>query len=151
MSKENISATVDEDVAEYLDQPGRNRSETINEAVKAYRSAAGNEKAMINLRLEQLRTQRRSLESDLENVESEIEALEDRRDELEREEQAEENEVIKEAAEKLKPAAWLRSAPKESQIPDADSEEVRSLAKKANMAPEELRDRVVTRILEEEE
>lgn len=97
MSKENISATVDKDVAEYLDQPGRNRSETINMAVKAYMDSAGGEKAMIKLRLNQLRSRRKSLNSELENVVEEIEQLEGRLDTLEQEKQSERQDTWEEA------------------------------------------------------
>jgi hypothetical protein len=82
MAKENISATVDPEVSEYLDQAGRNKSETINQAVKAYMESGGNERAMLELRQSQLESEKRTKENELENVKEELTAVRERLDEL---------------------------------------------------------------------
>jgi len=97
MSKETISATVDPEIAEYLDQEGRNRSQTINKAVRQYMEAGGNELAMINLRIEQLRSQQQTLRSELESVSNQLEEVEQRKQEILQEQETERQETWNQA------------------------------------------------------
>lgn len=101
MSKENISATVDPEIAQWLDQPGRNKSETINQALKQYRQAGGNERAMIELRLEQIKSRKNELKSQLSSVEDEEEQLERRLDNIVEEQEKEKEDVFNQALEML--------------------------------------------------
>lgn len=54
MGKENISATVDPEVFEYLNQEHINISATVNQAVKAWMESNGEEDAIREFRIQQL-------------------------------------------------------------------------------------------------
>lgn len=97
MSKERLSATVDPDVQEFLDMPGRNKSETINEAVKQYMKANSSDKAMLRLRKEQLESDISNLKSQLREKENEL----NRVDEKLGEHKSETEQVITDAREKF--------------------------------------------------
>lgn len=102
MAKDTISATVDPEVSEWLDQEGRNRSETINKAVKAYMSSDGSEKAMLTLRKEQLKSQERTLETELESVREEIASVDDRLSDIDAEAEQDRAAIWREALDKLR-------------------------------------------------
>lgn len=148
MSKENVSATVDSDVAEWLDQDGRNRSETINKAVKQYMKAGGNERAMIELRLEQLRSRKTNLEGELETVDAEIAKLKARLDSIKEEKQEQKEETIEEMVKRFKPASWLSAVPKHRQMPDRDNHKLKECADNTDMTPTELSEKMAEYVKE---
>lgn len=127
MAKENISATVEKDVAEYLDMPGRNRSQTINQAVKQYMKADSSENAMLRLRKEQLESDISNLESQLSEKRAELERVDERLDE----QQSKVDKVVQEAREAFAGHEMDPSDPA-----------VQNYASKADMTAQELINRV---------
>lgn len=149
MARKNVSATVSEDVYEFLDQ-SKNKSETIDEAVRQYMMAGGNERAMIELRLEQEKSRRQTLKNELQSVNSEIEKLQSRLDEIVESKHQQEQQTIEEIAEKVKPTRWMNSGNKENQLPGCGHQIYQNNADDMEMTPKELREAVVDYILTEE-
>jgi len=85
MSKENVSVTVDPDVAQYLDRPGVNTSGKINDLLKQEMNAGTSEKQMLELRQEQLEGEIESLESQLETKKKGLKNVQQRLGELDNE------------------------------------------------------------------
>jgi len=149
MPRKNVSATVSEDVYEFLDQ-SKNKSETIDEAVRQYMMAGGNERAMIELRLEQEKSRRQSLKNELQSVESDIEQLQDRLKEIVESKHQHKQQTIEQIAQKVKPTRWMNSGNKESQLPSCGHQIYQNNADDMDMTPKELREAVVDYILTEE-
>lgn len=83
MSKENISATVDEDVARFLGQDHVNASGLINKLVKEYKDGDDTDGAVLRLREEQLKSELESLNDQRESKRKELERIRQSREEAE--------------------------------------------------------------------
>jgi len=83
MSKQNISASVDEDVAGYLSQEHINASGLINDLVKQYMDGGSEQAAILRLREEQLRSEIEALSQQEEAKRQELNRLADSRKEAE--------------------------------------------------------------------
>jgi len=122
MSKERISATVDPEVAEYLQKEGVNASGAINKAIKQQMGVSGENTDLIELRLEQVEGEIDRHESSLESLYAQKEALEERLEEIEENR----NERRQDKLRKLK------------QVPDDPSHPlVQEVAEELDMTPEE--------------
>jgi septal ring factor EnvC (AmiA/AmiB activator) len=97
MSKERISASVDPEVEEYLSQDGVNASGLINRLVKNHASAGDREKAMLQLREDQLESEIESMRAQLKQKEDELSDIRQRIDEM----QPEADRVVQEAVEEF--------------------------------------------------
>jgi len=148
MPRQNISATVSEEVYNYLEQTD-NKSEAIDRALRQFMKAGGNERAMIELRLEQEKSRRTSLETELDSVNKEIAELEQRLDELKENKREEREQTVEQIAEQHKPVKWMNSVSKAAQMPPEDSDVIQEAAGDMDMTPEELHSRVVEYIQEE--
>jgi len=95
MSKENISATVDPEVAQYLQREEINTSGKINKLVKQEMSAGTSEKQMLQLRKEQLEGDVADLKSRLETKEEMLENVESRLSQIGEEEKEEAKEMLR--------------------------------------------------------
>lgn len=78
MSKERRTVSLDPEVEEYLSQEGVNASELVNNLVETHVSAGGNEKAMLELREQQLESEVAELESRTETKQEELAQVRDR-------------------------------------------------------------------------
>lgn len=127
MSKENISATVDPEVAEYLSKDTVNASGVVNRAVKREMGILEeSDNDLLKLRLEQVRGERSDLEERAKRKAELEERLEQRVEQNETEERTVREETIERCVEK-----W-------SYIPDnTDDPGVKNQAEKANMEPVE--------------
>lgn len=76
MTKENVSASVDPEVAAYLSKESVNASGTINQLVKQQMSAGNQNRAVVEMRLKQLKSQIERREDELDNLRRERDALE---------------------------------------------------------------------------
>lgn len=98
-SKKRVSASVDPDVARYLQQTSVNASGLINKLVKKHQTAGGTQQAMLELRRDQLQSELNDLENSVEVKENELQQVEQKLNELRQERKG----AVDEAAEKLKP------------------------------------------------
>lgn len=87
MSKDNISATVDPEVASYVSRDSVNTSGLVNELLKQHMNGATSEKQMLEFRIEQVESEIQSLQSRLENKQDELKELEARKDDLKSQQQ----------------------------------------------------------------
>lgn len=122
MSKQNISASVDEDVADYLGQDHVNASGLINRLVKQHMNGASKE-VLREFRRKQLLEEVDDLESRAERKRKEAEKLA----EVTQEEQTEREKELEEVAEEL--AGVER---------DPENPAVKAQASKLGIEPEEL-------------
>lgn len=83
MSKDHISATVDEDVSAYLSQDHINTSGLINDLVKQYMDGGDEQAAILRLREEQLRSEIEALSQQQEAKEQELDRLTESRQAVE--------------------------------------------------------------------
>lgn len=97
MSKKNVSATIDPEVAQYLDQEHINKSATINKALKSIMGIDEDEEQILNYRIQQVESELEELRQRTRNKERELETLKSRRNDIESEREG----VIEEAAEVL--------------------------------------------------
>jgi len=95
MSKENISATVDPEVAQYLNREGINTSGKINKLVKQEMNAGTSERQMLELRQEQLQGDIEDLENRLETKEKMLQDVNSRLGELDEKEQENNREQLR--------------------------------------------------------
>ena len=94
MTKPRISATVDEDIKRYLDQPHINASAFVNRLLTEAINGNGTNRSMLELRESQLQSQRKSLQSQLETVESDLAFIREQLQSVDTEAQAETNKEI---------------------------------------------------------
>lgn len=97
MTKERRTVSLDEEVEEYLASEGVNASELVNKLVKKHASAGGDERAMLELRKEQLQSDINSLGGRIESKEKELERIQARLDTH----NSKEEQILTEAAEAL--------------------------------------------------
>jgi len=122
MTKENVSASVDPEVAAYLSKESVNASGTINQLVKQQMSAGNQNRAVLEMRLKQLNSQIERREDELDNLRRERDALETQ---LENMDEAA-DEVRREQLRQLK------------QVPDDPSHPlVQEVAEELGISPEE--------------
>lgn len=123
MSKENISASVDPEVAAHLSRDEVNASGLINSLVKKQMAGGTSERAMVELRLEQV-------ESEIEQTESRLETLTAERDQL----QARLDDIDDKATSELAEAREnLDGVPR-----DPENPAIVNWATKLDMTPEQL-------------
>jgi len=67
MSKDRRTVSLDPKVQQYLSESGVNASELVNDLVKTHMGAGGNERAMLELRREQVKDSIADLENQLES------------------------------------------------------------------------------------
>lgn len=125
MSKERRTVSLDAEADEYLSQEGVNASQLVNKLVRDYTGAGGNDRAMLELREQQL-------ESELTELESRVGT---KRDELERVREQlgshqDQRETILEEA---------RNTLRDTQL-EPDNPAVQTWAEKADMSVEEFLD-----------
>jgi len=126
MAKENISATVDPEVAEFLSKSTVNASGVVNRAVKREMGILdSNDNEMLKLRLEQIREEREDLENRAERKAELEKRLERRVESEEQERKTRRQEVVDRCVKKW---AYLPES--------ADTEAVKVQAEKAGMEPE---------------
>jgi len=121
MSKKNISASVDEEVEAYLSQEHVNCSGLVNKLVKTHATAGGSERAMLELREQQLESELADLESRTDRKRQELERV---REQLAEYRDARED-IIAEARNTLTREQY-----------DPENEAVKTWAEKAEMSPE---------------
>lgn len=97
MSKQRRTVTLDEDVDEYLGSEGVNASELVNRLVESHVTSGSGERAMLELRAEQLESDITELSSRLESKQSELAQVRDRLGDV----QDKREDVVDEAREKL--------------------------------------------------
>lgn len=94
---EHVSARIDDDIARLLDEPGRNKSETINEALNQYFDAQGGKKTIAKMRLDQVNDEITELESRLEVKYERKQHLQEVLEQQETEQEKEEQELWNQA------------------------------------------------------
>ena len=97
MTKERRTVSLEKDVEDYLASEGVNASELVNKLVKQHASAGGNERAMLELRKDQILSDINSLEGRIESKQEELERVQARLDEHE----SEKDQILSEATEAL--------------------------------------------------
>lgn len=97
MSKENISATVDPAVKEYLKRDDVNASGLVNKLVKQHMNGGAGEEWMFKFRMKQVESELSDLQGRLENKRNEYSQLEEQW----KERQSEKEEVLDKAANAL--------------------------------------------------
>jgi len=154
--EDRLVAEIPSELKELVDADQRSNKEIVIAAL--WREFGGERMGVLDRRIEEKKRRISIIESEknerkreLETENEELDALLKKKDEMKTQTERKQEEVLEEAAEKLPPSTWLRSAPKESQIPDVDSDAIQDFAKRAEMDPQEFRDRVIARILEAEE
>lgn len=121
MSKERRTVSLDPEVDEHLAKDGVNASELVNSLVKSHADAGGNERAMLELREQQLESELADLESRTERKRQELQQVRDRLDET----RDEREQIVTEARNTL------------TRIPDdPENEAIQNWAEKAGMSPE---------------
>lgn len=123
MSKQNISATVDDDVYEFLKQEHINTSGLVNRCLREYMNTGGDVSAVRDLRIQQL-------EDDAEDFEARAEKKREKAQELREAIEKQETEVDEGRREEL--LKKLRMVPD-----DPDHPLVREVADELDMTPAE--------------
>jgi len=127
MSKDRISATVDEEIAEFVSRDDVNTSGLVNKLLKQHMTAGTSEEQMLRMRLE-------NVEDDIDDLESQLETKRERRSniisKLEEYEQAQEQ-VILDAAEALDRTDFR-----------AENQKLAYWVDETGLSKEELRDRL---------
>jgi len=125
MPKENISATVDPEVAEYLSKETVNASGVVNRAVKREMGILEEgDEDLLKLRLEQIQDERQDLEERAERKESMENRLKKRLNKSEQKERTKRQEVVERCVEN-----WRH-------LPERDSPAIETQADKAGMEPD---------------
>jgi len=101
MSKERISATVDEDVHAYINQDHINTSGLVNELIREYMNAGGDKDAISQFRIRQLEDEAEDLSERAERKREKIEKLKEQQSTRESEKLSEQREQILQAAAKI--------------------------------------------------
>jgi len=107
MSKTNISATVDENVASYLSRETVNASGLINQLVKKQMSGTDSNKQLLKLRLDQINSEITRYESQIETLEKERDGIKNQLAEIEQKEESE----LSEAMDVLETVHWEEDNP----------------------------------------
>jgi flagellar capping protein FliD len=97
--KQRVSASVDEPIANYLQQDVVNASGLINKLVRQYLDGNGGEDQMVQLRIDQVQSEIESLETRLSQKRTQLENLEERYENA----QEEQLNQLQQAAEALDP------------------------------------------------
>lgn len=105
--KENISATVDPEVASFLEQEHINKSGLINKLLKEHMNGGATENRMLELREEQLESQLESLEVQCENIANQLESVRERQSEM----REQEEKRLKDAMTVLETVPWDEDNP----------------------------------------
>jgi predicted nuclease with TOPRIM domain len=123
MTKQRKTVTLDPEAAAYLDETGRNASETVNHLVKQDMGTENENVDLLKLRLEQVQSERETLEARAEKKREEEQRLEARLERL----QENASNTIADARDALDGASLTPKNPA-----------VQNWADKANLSPEEL-------------
>jgi len=97
MSKKNISATVDPEIAEFVGRSDVNTSGLVNRLLKQHMSGETGREQMLQLRIDQVEGEIESLESRIETKREKLQRLESQLDEM----KEETDDVLDQAAEAL--------------------------------------------------
>jgi len=127
MSKDRISATVDESVSEQLERDSINASGLVNKLLKQYFASGGQSQDMLKLRERQLLSDIESLESKLATKQDELELVQSELAEIRKEKRGTREEVF----ETLENVPWEESNPA-----------IQQRAEELGMKPAELIDRL---------
>lgn len=114
-----VSASVTEDVYDFLDQPGRNKSATIVEAVRLYMKAKGGNDAVLELRERQIQSRLNAVESEASSLRDELDQIREEKESARQRVKAQERDALEEAMEHVK-LVEFNSAP-EPQPKDAEN------------------------------
>lgn len=101
MGKKNVSATVDEDVYEFLQQDHINNSGLINRCLREYMNTGGDVSAVRDLRIRQLEDEANDLESRAENKRERADELRQELQKTEANEKTEQRKRVLEGAEMI--------------------------------------------------
>lgn len=93
MTKENISVSVDEEVASYVSRAEINTSGLVNQLLENHMNAGGSKHQILEFRIDQVSSEIEALEGRLNSKKEELERLESRYRELE----SKEGEVLQKA------------------------------------------------------
>lgn len=102
MSKERISASIDPDLAELLDQEHINKSGTVNKLLRKYFDGGADKEQILDFRIEQLSGEIEEMEQRLESKRQQLSRLQERR----QGKRNEKEQTIQEAVEMLGPGDW---------------------------------------------
>lgn len=122
MSKERRTVSLEPDVHDFLSKEGVNASQLVNKLVKNHATAGGDERAMLELRAEQLRSDINELETRTQTKQDELDKVEERLSEY----RTERNEIIVDAADALSDVSL-----------DAENPAIQNWAEKADMGVDE--------------
>lgn len=136
MTKERLSASVDPEVKSYLSQEGVNASELVNKLVKEQMGGSKSEIAMIELRLEQVRSKIEHHESETERLKSQEKQLLKRKNNLQEEQQ---QETENEKARIISKFDVVELSSRDEPMVDATDDELKPHAQELDMTVEELR------------
>jgi septal ring factor EnvC (AmiA/AmiB activator) len=81
MSKQNISATVDDDVGEYVSRDSINTSGLVNKLLRQHMNGGADKDQILEFRIDQVRGEIEELESRLQRKREEYQELQERRSE----------------------------------------------------------------------
>lgn len=99
MSKSNISATVDQDVKEYVSNSTVNTSGLVNKLLRQHMNCGTTDERMLEFRIQQVESELDDLQGRVERKREELEELKERKSEMRQQSE----EVFEKAAEALSP------------------------------------------------
>jgi len=153
--EERLVAEIPSELKGLVDQDSRTNKEIVQAAL--WREFGGQRMSALERRIEEkqrrvsmIESEKNERQRELEEERQELEALREKYSAQKQERKEEREDKIAHAAAVLSPDSWLSSMPKHRQIPAVDSDELQAVADELGIAPETLRDRVVTHIQEGE-
>jgi len=141
MTKERRGVSLEPEVNSYLSQDGVNASQKINELVKQEMNAGTTERAMLQLRLEQVRGDIANHEGELERLRKQEKDLLERLDTLQEERKEEQKETLQDA---ISGFDVVTLSSRDEPIVDATHDELAECADDLEMTVEELKDAIIT-------
>jgi uncharacterized protein (DUF3084 family) len=140
MTKERRGVSLEPEVNEYLSQEGVNASQKINKLVKQEMNAGTTERAMLQLRLEQVRGDISNHEGELERLRKQEQDLLERLETLEHEREQQQENTLQDA---INSFDVVELSSMDSPMVDATDDELQDYADELDMSIQELKDKII--------
>jgi uncharacterized protein YaaR (DUF327 family) len=137
---EHVSARIDDEIAELLDEPGRNKSETIEEALRHYFDGQKGQSGYLQIRVNRLQDDVDDLENRLAEKREKLQHFERLLEEQRQEKRQEQEQTLQDAINSFE---VVELSSMDRPMVDATDDELQNYADELDMTIDELKDEII--------
>jgi len=137
---EHVSARIDDEIAKLLDEPGRNKSETIEEALRHYFDGQNGQTGYLQIRVNRLQDDVDDLENRLEEKREKLQHFKRLLEEQQQERKEEQEQTLQDAIDDFE---VVELSSMDRPMVDATDDELQNYADELSMTIDELKDAII--------